>query len=115
MSSNETEAAGLDRLPLPRRQYGGPWSRRAVIFVSCALAMNALIGERGLAATLRARQQVQQTTDELTRLKRQNADLRRQASHLKTDLRTIESIARAELGLIRKGEVLVILKDLPAR
>jgi cell division protein FtsB len=99
----------------PRRQYEGPWLRRGILFVSCALALNALIGDRGLGETFRARRELQHTTTELALLKHQNASLLRQAGQLKSDSRTIEHIARSELGLIRPGEVLVVVKDVPAR
>ena len=113
-SSNAAEAS-FDRPQLPRRGYEGPWIRRAVVFVSCALALNALIGERGLAETIRARKQLRQTTAELAHLRRQNAGLLKHVERLRSDRQTIEHIARAELGLIRRGEVLVILKDVPAQ
>jgi cell division protein FtsB len=104
-----------DRPVLPRRPNYGPWIRRAVVFVSCALALNALIGERGLAETIRARRQLQRQTMELDRLKQENAVLVETARALESDRHTIESIARKELGLVRKGEVLVVLKDIPAQ
>jgi cell division protein FtsB len=44
-------------------------------------------------------------------LKAENARLLEHARRLKDDPLTIESIARRELGLIREGEILFILKD----
>jgi cell division protein FtsB len=85
------------------------------MFLACALAMNALIGDRGLAETLRVRTQLQRMTVELAKLKRENARLAEYAERLATDPHTIEGIARGELGLIRKGEVLVLVKDVPSR
>ena len=110
-----TPGEAFDRPLLPPRQDGGPWARRAIIFVTCTLALNALIGDRGLAEMLRARQELQQTAADLDRLKRTNAGLTRLIDHLTTDTRTIENIARGELGLIRKGEVLIVVKDVPAQ
>ena len=81
----------------------------------CALAVNALIGERGLAETLRVRRQVGRLTAEVAELRRENARLAEYAERLATDPRTIEALAREELGLIRRGEILVVLKDVPAR
>lgn len=100
-------------LPLPRQ--GSPWVRRGLIFAACVLALNALIGERGLAETLRARKQVRAVTLELQRLRQENARLAAHADSLQRDPRTIEDIARRELGLMRKGEILVVLKDVPPR
>ena len=105
----------FDRPLLPQRQDAGPWLRRAIVFVTCALALNALIGDRGLAEMLRARQQLRQTAADLESLRRTNANLSILIETLNSDVRTIENIARDELGLIRKGEVLIVLKDVPAR
>jgi cell division protein FtsB len=85
------------------------------MFLACALALNALIGERGLAETLRARTQVGQMTADIVKLREENARLADYARRLETDARTIESVARRELGLIRRGEILVLVKDVPAR
>ena len=104
----------FERPLLPPRQDAGPWARRAIVFVTCALALNALIGERGLAEMLRARQQLRQTAADLDGLRRTNANLTTLIGKLNTDVRTIEHIARGELGLIRKGEVLIVVKDIPA-
>jgi cell division protein FtsB len=105
--------SGLPKLrPRPRQS---PWRRRGLLFLACALAANALIGERGLAETLRVRKQLQQMTVELAEMRRENRRLAEYARRLASDPRTIEGIARGELGLIRKGEVLVLVKDVPAR
>ena len=105
----------FDRPLLPARQDAGPWARRAIVFVTCALALNALIGDRGLAEMLRARQEMRQTAADLDTLRRTNANLAHLIENLNTDTRTIENIARDELGLIRKGEILIVVKDVPAR
>jgi cell division protein FtsB len=103
------------RPAVPRRHNPGPWVRRSLIFITCALALNALIGERGLAETLRARQQLRHADTELHAIKNRNAGLSHLIDALQRDLGAIEHIARDELGLIRKGEVLVLVKDVPAR
>ena len=110
-----TSRADADRPRLPRRADYGPWIRRAVVFVSCALALNALIGERGLAETVRARRHLRQMQAEVARLAAENAALLRKADLLRTDRQTIEHVAREELGLIRKGEVLVVLTNVAPR
>ena len=85
------------------------------MFLACALCLNALIGERGLAETLRVRRQVQGMTAEIAALRDKNARLADYARRVATDARTVENIARGELGLIRKGEILVVVKDVPSR
>jgi len=82
-----------------------------VAFVACVLLVNALAGENGFLDTIRARQQYQDMAVAVVRLERENASLREHARRLREDPRTIEGIARRDLGLIRPGEILFIVKD----
>lgn len=50
----------------------------------------------------------------IRQLKAANARLREEAGHLREDPRTIEALARRELGLIKPGEILFIVKDVDA-
>jgi cell division protein FtsB len=75
------------------------------------LAVNALIGERGLSETLRARGEFRESVAELSRLQFENAQLADAVRRLRQDATTIERVARAELGLIRPGEILVLVKS----
>jgi cell division protein FtsB len=88
-----------------------PWVRRGLVFAVCALTLNALIGERGLAETIRVRKELRRFSAQLTELRRENARLAEYAQRLLTDPRTIENLARQELGLIRNGEVLIVVTD----
>jgi cell division protein FtsB len=111
--------------PLRRRQGqqsapGLPQWRRALnfllLFVTIVVVVDALIGEKGLVETVRARRQSRDLTASVQRLRDENARLRVAIGRLSDDPRTIEGIARRELGLIRPGEVLFILKDVkPSR
>jgi cell division protein FtsB len=91
------------------------WRRRGVHlllgFVTLVLVIDALVGEKGLLESMRARRQYQQLARSLDDLKRENARLRDEARRLNEDPAAIESIAREELGLMRSGEVVFILKD----
>jgi cell division protein FtsB len=109
--------AGVEPL---RRQRVSPapppgWRRRGVhlllAFVTLVLVIDALVGEKGLLESMRARRQYQQLARSLDDLKRENARLRDEARRLREDPTAIESLAREELGLIRPGEVVFILKD----
>lgn len=73
--------------------------------------VDALVGEKGLVARLRASEEYQQRFAAVERLKAENARLREQAASLRDDPAAIEAIAREELGLIRDGELLFILRD----
>jgi cell division protein FtsB len=48
----------------------------------------------------------------LDRLRQENATLREEMGRLNEDPATIESLARQELGLIKPGEIVFILKDM---
>ncbi len=96
---------------IAHRRPRGLWVRRAVIFVSCALLVEALVGERGLAATRKARENSQRLSRRLTQLEIENAGLREQARRLHDDPAAIERAAREDLGLIKPGEVLVVVTD----
>jgi cell division protein FtsB len=96
---------------LAARQQRGRWLRGALIFVSAVLLVESLIGERGLARTLKAREDYQRASEGLAQLQAENAGLREQARRLQEDPATIEGVARKDLGLIRPGEILVVVKD----
>ena len=94
-----------------RRRREQVWIGRAVCFAACVLAANALIGERGLSETLRARREFRQAVVDLSRLQYENATLTDEVRRLRQDASTIEGVARAELGLIKPGEILVVIKS----
>jgi cell division protein FtsB len=83
----------------------------AVVFLGCVLLFNAVFGERGLLETLKSRQELLRARQELSELKRHNAALRADARRLERDPATLEFVARQQLGLIRRGEILVVLSD----
>lgn len=95
----------------PQRRPRTPWIRRAVVFFACVILLDGLIGDRGLGRTLRARKDYHLAAADLARLKARNAALRDKIHHLQGDPGTIEAVAREELGLIRAGEILVVLRD----
>jgi cell division protein FtsB len=97
--------------PLAPRRRPSPWLRRALVFAICALLLDALFGDRGLAETRRARAEAAAAAAALQRLKADNAGLREQIRRLEHDPVTIEALARKELGFIRPGEILVVVRD----
>lgn len=62
---------------------------------------------------MRARRQYDELSATLTRQRADNARLRDEVRRLSEDPSAIEEIARRELGLIRPGERVFIIKDLP--
>jgi cell division protein FtsB len=83
------------------------------MFVASLIVVDGLFGERGLLAMLRARQEYEQFAATLARQRAENARLREEVRRLNDDPRAIEEVARRELGLIRRGEKVFIIKDVP--
>jgi cell division protein FtsB len=100
--------------PKPKRPSRG---RRIVhlllIFVAAMIVVDGLVGDRGLLAMLRARQEGDQLSATIARERAENARLRDRVRRLRDDPTAIEEIARRELGLIKPGERVFIIKDVP--
>ena len=84
-----------------------------LLFLASLVVVNGLIGERGLLAMVAARRQNTRLVQAIARQRAENARLRDQARRLREDPTAIEEIARRDLGLIRPGEKVFIIKDLP--
>jgi len=84
-----------------------------LLFVASVIVVDGLVGERGLLAILRARQEYDAMSAAIARQRAENARLRDVARRLREDPSAIEEIARRELGLIRPGERVFIVKDVP--
>jgi len=82
-----------------------------VLAVGCVLIVDALVGDRGFLAMLKARQQYRTLETSLAQSRGENARMREQARQLREDPQAVEEIARRELGLLRPGEKLFIIKD----
>ena len=115
-SAMQEAAAPPRRKSQPSNSSVPPATRRRtlqmlLVFVTLVLVINALVGERGLTETLRARRQHQELVTSIERLRAENARLREEARRLRSDPSTIEALARQELGLIKPGEMLFIVRD----
>ena len=104
-----SDASATPSTAAPRRR--GRIVRYLIVAVGCVLIIDALVGDRGLLAIVKARQQYRSLETSLVRSREENAQLREQARQLREDPQAIEDIARRELGLIRPGEKLFIIKD----
>jgi cell division protein FtsB len=82
--------------------------------VAAIVIVDAVVGDRGLLAMLRARHQYDQLAGTIARQRAENARLREEVRRLREDPAAIEEIARRDLGLIRPGEKVFIVKDVPA-
>ena len=85
-------------------------------FVTVVLVVDALVGDKGLIDTFRARRQHETIAAALAQKRQENARLREDIRRLKEDPGAIEALARQDLGLMRDGEVLFVIRDVtPAR
>jgi cell division protein FtsB len=85
--------------------------RWALAFLSILVAVEALVGDKGLIEMTRARRYDAELSTSIERLRSENARLREAARRLKEDPAAVEELARRELGLIRPGEVLFVVRD----
>src|SRR5262250_53748 len=84
-------------------QYG-----RALLGICVfGLFLHDIFGTHGYLAMRRTKQDIERVQGEIARLHRENAELSEEVKALKTDPHKIESIARDELGLAKKGEVII--------
>jgi cell division protein FtsB len=83
-----------------------------LLFVASIIIVDTLVGDRGLLAMLRARKSYDELTAAVARQRAENAHLREEARRLREDPAAIEEIARRDLGLIRPGEKVFIVKDI---
>lgn len=99
----------------PQPARGGRAVEYVIILVGSLLLIDAFVGDKGLLAMMEAREQYRLLEQSLAEARADNARLREQARRLREDPAAIEEIARRELGLIRPGEKLFIIRDVPAR
>jgi cell division protein FtsB len=112
--SNSESAARRKHAALGSESQGR--SRRFIyvvlLFVGSLIAVNGIVGDRGLLEMMRARKQYNDLETIVARQKADNERLREEARRLREDPTAIEELARRELGLIRPGEKVFIIKDL---
>ena len=106
--------------PLRRKRVqpapSNPMHRRRIlngllVFATVVLLVDALVGDKGLVERARARQRYANEKSAVEAIRSENVALRDRIHRLRDDPAAIESIAREELGLIRPGELLFILRD----
>ena len=83
------------------------------MLIGCVVFVDALVGEKGLLETTKKRHEFQVLEQSIMRARAENELLREEARRLRSDPTAIEDLARRELGLIKPGEHLFILKDRP--
>lgn len=97
-----------EKRPVARGRRVVQW---LLLFVASVIIADGLVGDRGLLAMLRARQEYDELAATIANERDQNMRLRDEARRLKDDPAAIEEIARRDLGLIKAGEKVFIVKD----
>ena len=104
---------------IPRRRHP---RRRTTHFVVPLIAVvlfgNAVVGDNGLIALLRANRELAETFTVVEALRTENDSLREEVRMLLEEPLKVEEIARRELGLIKPGEKIFIVpsvSDTPER
>lgn len=101
-----------DRKAKPTRQ-GRRTAYLVLLFVVSVLIVDAIVGEKGLLTLMRSRGEYHDIARSVAAVRSDNARLREQARRLQEDPSAIEEIARKELGLLKPGERVFIVRDLP--
>lgn len=122
----------VESRPVLRKQSGGPepLRRRRVqpapaiaptlrrkllngllAFAAAVLLIDALVGEKGLLESLRARRAYEEAQASLNAARAENARLLEEMRRYSESRAAVEALAREELGYIKPGEVLFIVRD----
>ena len=86
---------------------------RALLLVggvlSIVLGVSIFFSHRGIAELQQARKRVAELQADITRLQTENARLRSEIDSVKKSSYAVERIAREELGMSKKGEIIYVL------
>jgi len=87
--------------------------RAGLIAVTIVVLVDAIVGEKGLVALRRAHDEEAAAQHRLATVRIDNARAVEQARRYREDPATLEELARRDLGFIKPGEKLFIIRDLP--
>ena len=92
-----------------------PLKRKAVtlalFLILAASALNALFGDRGLLVLLKVRQEIESLDREIAMLRVENQRILEEIHSLKTSPLAVERLARENLGLVKPGEVVLLIME----
>ncbi len=76
-----------------------------------ALLVHDVFGPHGFIAMRRTQNEIDQIREQIAKMNDENKSLTEQVSSLKSDPKSIERIAREEMGLARPGEMIFKIPD----
>lgn len=82
-----------------------------LLLVAAVVLVDAVVGEGGVIVRQQRRKEYEQLVTSLERLRAANALIREQNRRLRDDPDALEEAARRDLGLMRRGEMVFIIKD----
>lgn len=92
-----------------------PLKRKAVtlalFLILAASALNALFGDRGLLVLLKVQQEIESLDREIAMLRVENQRILEEIHSLKTSPLAVERLARENLGLVKPGEVVLLIME----
>jgi cell division protein FtsB len=88
-------------------------TRQILALALFALFVHDIFGTHGFLAMRRTQKEIEQIHDQIVQMNEQNKTLTDQVSSLKSDPKSIERIAREEMGLARPGEMIFKIPDSP--
>ncbi len=100
------------RTPQEARQWRHRLAGYVLAALSFVLVVNALVGENGYLATMRARREYAAQAEALRRIRQENQEMRDQIRRLREDPAELEHAAR-ELRLSKPGETMIVIQDAP--
>ncbi len=112
MRNAPDSSSGHPAVPTLRHGLGRRTVPKLILLATFILIVDALVGDKGLLERIRENQRSRQVAESLEKQRHENARLREQANRLREeDPSAIESAARKQLGMIKPGEMLFIIKD----
>jgi cell division protein FtsB len=94
----------------PRSSRRAPWW--AVLIILALVAM-ALFGDKGVLRALQANREKGDLEAQVKALEATNDELRKEIQALRNDPRTIENLARKELGMVKDDELVYQFRTPP--
>jgi cell division protein FtsB len=82
-----------------------------LVFLGSLLVVHALVGDQGILQMLKKRQESLALDQAVAAARAQNAQMRAHIDRINSDPAALEEMARKELGLIKPGEKLFIIRD----
>jgi cell division protein FtsB len=101
--------AGADAVSAVRRRM----VRTVLVLVLVLAVADGVFGERGLLANIDVRQRIAAKQSSIDEMTTRNDTLTEEIRRLREEPSAVEELAREELGLIKDGELLIILRDTP--